>query len=264
MMPAMDVNGTRLEVSDRGEGAPLLLVHGTGGHAAIWGEAPERLSHENRVILYDRRGFGASAGPAAERFGVHADDAAALLRSLDAAPATVLGWSGGGVVALDLAVRHPEVVNGLVLAEAPLNLSTHPTASALRMTLALQARRLRGDREGAAEVMYRWSAGYSSGGNGYDRYPEAWRAQMRAHAPSTLHELDQLTRFHLSKRALAGIRCPVTCLLGELSEPAFHSATRLAEKRIAGTRVVDVPRAAHLMPTDNVEAFVGAVEAAAV
>ena len=79
-------------------------------------------AHGFRVIAGNRRGTGGSTRENWPDGGVpqHADDAAALLRALDAAPATVIGFSSGGVVALALAERHPEVVDRVVAWEPAL------------------------------------------------------------------------------------------------------------------------------------------------
>ena len=105
-----------------GDGAPLLLVHGAAEDAAMLTPQAEAFAaHGRRVVWYDRRGTGASTRDGWPHGGVaqHADDAAALLRTLDAAPATVLGFSSGGVVAMALAARHPDVVTDVIAWEPP-------------------------------------------------------------------------------------------------------------------------------------------------
>lgn len=116
-----------------GDGRPLLLVHGAAEDAGMLApQAAAFAARGRRVITYDRRGTGASTRADWPGGGVarHADDAADLLRSLDAAPATVLGFSSGGVVAMALAARHPDVVDE-VIAWEPAALGVLPDAPAL-------------------------------------------------------------------------------------------------------------------------------------
>ena len=104
---------TPLPALTAGAGPPLLLVHGAAEDAAMLTPQAEAFAAQGRrVIWYDRRGTGAAPRDGWPDGGVaqHADDAAALLRALGAAPATVLGFSSGGVVALALAAQHPDVV----------------------------------------------------------------------------------------------------------------------------------------------------------
>jgi pimeloyl-ACP methyl ester carboxylesterase len=102
--------------------APVLLIHGGAEDATMLAPQAEAIAaHGRRVIWYDRRGTGASTrddwpGSGADQ---HADDAATLVRDLDAGPAVVLGLSSGGVVALALAARHPQVVAEAIAWEAP-------------------------------------------------------------------------------------------------------------------------------------------------
>jgi pimeloyl-ACP methyl ester carboxylesterase len=116
------VNGTTLHVHRRGHGDPLLLVHGGGEDASMLAAQADGLAAAGyQVITYDRRGTGASGREEWPGSGAaqHADDAAALLHELGTAPATVVGVSSGGVIALDLAARHPEAVSRVVAWEPP-------------------------------------------------------------------------------------------------------------------------------------------------
>lgn len=97
-----------------GDGPPLLLVHGGAEDVGMLTPQAEAFAARGfRVIWYDRRGTGGSTRENWPDGGVeqHADDAAALLQDLGAVPATVLGFSSGGVVALAVAGRHPEAVS---------------------------------------------------------------------------------------------------------------------------------------------------------
>jgi pimeloyl-ACP methyl ester carboxylesterase len=116
-----------------GEGRPLLLVHGAAEDVDMLAPQAEAFAARGRrAIRYSRRGTGASSRAGWPDGGVarHADDAAELLRALGAAPATVLGFSSGGVVAMALAARHPDVVAEAIAWEPPA-ISVLPDAEAL-------------------------------------------------------------------------------------------------------------------------------------
>lgn len=104
---------------ERGSGPPLLMAIGTGSTMAEWDPALlARLARGRRLILFDYPGIGRSSRLRGGRtsFASLADTSAAFLRAIGVARADVLGWSMGGFVAQQLAIRHPEVVRRLVLA----------------------------------------------------------------------------------------------------------------------------------------------------
>jgi pimeloyl-ACP methyl ester carboxylesterase len=254
------VNGIDLYYEERGSGPPLLLIHGTGAYADLWSPVLEGLAGSFRVIAYDRRGFARS--PSAGRWSLsdHARDAAALLEMLGASPATVVGWSAGGVVALDLAASFPQRITGLVLAEPAVHLLLHPTRSSLAMSVRSAGNRyLRRDRAKAAATMYRWAGGYKTGGNAFDGFPEAWQEQMLAHAQSTLREMDQLMRPYPSRATVRSIKCPVSVLEGQLSDPTFPVVDTSVMGLLPQARKISLEGAAHFLQVDQPERWVEAV-----
>ncbi len=116
-----DVNGTTLHVEVRGSGPALLIIHGGGEDAEVWRPVAERLE-DFTVVTYDRRGTQRSGrddwpgGGSAQ----HADDAAALLRALRLDEVVVFGSSSAGIVALQLALRHPTLVRRALVFEPGL------------------------------------------------------------------------------------------------------------------------------------------------
>jgi pimeloyl-ACP methyl ester carboxylesterase len=96
-----------------GTGAPVVLLHAGVADRRMWQPQLPPLGHRFRVISPDLRGFGDSPLPP-EPY-VDADDLADLLDHLGVVDAAVVGSSMGGRVALELATRHPDRVNSLVL-----------------------------------------------------------------------------------------------------------------------------------------------------
>ena len=100
---------TELYHEVRGSG-PALLTGGGTGDAGEWANLAPTLAEECTVVTYDRRGISRSPRPdrwTATSMAEMADDAAALLRALDLAPAVVVGHSGGASMACGLVVAIP-------------------------------------------------------------------------------------------------------------------------------------------------------------
>jgi 3-oxoadipate enol-lactonase len=101
----------------RGEGDPLLLIHGLGYTRDGWGPARDLLSQHFLVVSFDNRGMGESdAPPPPYSAAALAEDALAVLDAADLDHAHVVGTSLGGMVAQELVLAHPERVGRLVLA----------------------------------------------------------------------------------------------------------------------------------------------------
>src|SRR6201991_2942338 len=107
---------TQLYWESTGDGPPVLLVMGLGLSGGAWWRTVETLSRRFRVITFDNRGVGRSRGltPAYTTEAL-ADDAVAVLDALEVDQANVYGLSLGGMVAQQIALRHPRRVRSLVL-----------------------------------------------------------------------------------------------------------------------------------------------------
>jgi pimeloyl-ACP methyl ester carboxylesterase len=121
--PAVDrsgyatVNGLRMYYEDHGSGPPLLLLHGGGSTAQTsFGAVIPRLARTHHLIAPEQQAHGHSGDRDRPlSFEQMADDTAALLAQLGIAHADVLGFSNGGVVAMELAMRHPRLVRRLIV-----------------------------------------------------------------------------------------------------------------------------------------------------
>jgi pimeloyl-ACP methyl ester carboxylesterase len=114
-----DVNGIRLYVETHGTGKPMILLHGGLGSGEMFGPILPALTEHHQVILPDLQGHGRTADvdrPLDIR--TMADDIAALIDHLGLDRPDVVGYSLGGGVALQTAMRHPDKVGRLVAASA--------------------------------------------------------------------------------------------------------------------------------------------------
>jgi pimeloyl-ACP methyl ester carboxylesterase len=223
-MPRAHVNGIDIYYEEQGEGDPILCIHGTSSSALVWEDAARELAGHGRCIVYDRRGSFRSERPEPYEtsVGEHADDAAALLDSLSAAPAIVIGRSYGGEVALDLARRYPEKVKAMALLEpASLSLSSEgrewwqPVMDKV-LTVGVT------DISSVAEVFLQevvddetWAA-----------FPDEIKNMLRGNGPAILAEL-RGGPLELTVEEMGAIDQPALMVSAKDSPEAFRSVDRI-------------------------------------
>jgi len=141
------INGARLYYEVYGKGEPLLLLHGNGGNIAAMKFQIEDFSKSFEVIVMDCRGRGKSElGPEPLTYMQMAEDAAALLDHLHAAPACLIGRSDGGILGLLMGINFPDKMKKIAVYGA--NLWPGPTA-----LYAHEAEQIHRDRTQAEEMI---------------------------------------------------------------------------------------------------------------
>ena len=228
---------------DRGTGPPVLLLHGQPGDGASWGRVVDRLADRHRVLAPDRPGYGTTTLEASGMVA-NADRMAELLRDRGATPATVVGHSWSGGVAVLLAARHPDVVRSLVLVGA---VGTPDSVNGLDGLLAA-------DRVGewltVAGRVDR-ALGYLAATLPDEVVPEGW-AGVRGRS---------LRTFVVEQRALMAELPEVTARLGELTVPVAvvvgewdvvvpPTAARSLARAVPGAELVRVPGVGHFVARD--------------
>jgi pimeloyl-ACP methyl ester carboxylesterase len=114
------VNGLNLYYEIHGSGAPLVLLHGGFGATGMFGDLLDTLAARRQVIAVDLQGHGRTADIDRPLRNEHmADDIAALIAHLGLGTASVMGYSLGGGVALQTAIRHPELIDRLIVVSTP-------------------------------------------------------------------------------------------------------------------------------------------------
>jgi esterase len=248
LMAELQVNGVRLYYEEHGQGPPILCVHGTGGSALMWGAAVPELARLGRVIVYDRRGCTRSQRPDpydTTTISEHADDAAALLDALGAAPAAVIGRSYGGQVATDLALRYPERARALVLLEgASLGLSAEAVAweEALRQRVQAAAAE---NPTTVGETFILTVLGDAA----WDGFPAPVRQMFADNGPAILAEVTGGS-LQVGQAALAGIDQPTLLVAAASSPRAFRQATDAMATAMPNSRIFLVEGGHMINPAD--------------
>jgi pimeloyl-ACP methyl ester carboxylesterase len=277
-----DVNGAALAYREQGEGEPVVFVHGSASDLRSWEQQLPAIGTSYRAIAYSRR--YARPNPDIEpgtddQMFTHVDDLIALLRVLDAAPAHLVGQSFGAFICLLAAIRHPELVRSMVLAEPPvlsLFMSTPPRPTeVLRLFMrrpktarvilgftvktafpAMKAFR-RGDDEQALQTF-----GYGIvGKEHYERLPEQRKQQLRENVNTLRAQLLGDGFPPLGEDEVRRATTPTLLMTGERS-PAF--LLRLADglqELLPNVERVEIAGASHGMTEENAgaanEAIVG-------
>jgi pimeloyl-ACP methyl ester carboxylesterase len=105
------VNGISIHYAVYGRGSPVVLLHGGLANSDYWGNQIEALMPHHTVIVMDSRGHGRSTRDSRPYgYDLMADDVVALMDALKVPRADIVGWSDGGILGLDLAIRHPDRV----------------------------------------------------------------------------------------------------------------------------------------------------------
>jgi len=231
-----DLPGLRMYFEEHGKGRPLVLLHGGGSTAQTsFGAILPLLARHHRVIAPEQQAHGHT--PDADRplsFEQMADDTAALLQRLGVREADVLGYSNGGVVALQLALRHPGLVRRLVLASSYFERSGMPPA----FWQGFDAARL----EDMPAVLREAHLSVAPGPGGLAAMFSKTVAMMKAFRD-------------LPEESLRSIRGPSLVMVGDRDVMSVEHAARMA-RLLPQARLAVFPGAGH-------GAYLGAAEAAA-
>ena len=254
---AVRSDGCGLHVEVAGEGVPILLIHPAGATASTWGAAAVQLAGLGRLITYDRRGYARSGGAPVHSAAAHTADAAAILGSLGVGRAVVVGTSAGAAIAVDLAVRRPDLVRAVVAHEFPWRYTRHlPSASQVAALARIGWLGLRGREREAVETLLRSAYAYRDGGTAWDAFPEEWREAARENAPAALADFRNSVGVYPSARDLATVTVPVVCSYGARSPRNMSRLVRALASAIPGARTHEIEGGGHAAPFDAPDKFV--------
>ncbi|MFD7712052.1 alpha/beta fold hydrolase [Streptomyces sp. NPDC059785] len=241
----------RLAYQEAGSGPALVFLHGGFLDHRMWEEQLRTFAPRYRVIAFDARGHGGSSnatGPFRP-----ADDVAALLRGLDAAPAVLVGVSMGGATAVDCALEHPGLVRAVVVSGVGTSEPVFEDPWALDV-LAAQGRSLAaGDVTGWVDAFQRFTAGPHRELSVVDpevvrRIREMALNTLRKHVPG---EPDHRVPIAATWERASGITVPVCAINGALDGPDHLAMAGRLTELVPDGHTTTVPGAAHYPNMEN-------------
>ena len=238
-------------------GTPVVLSHALGLDLHMWDELAETLAADRPVLRYDHRGHGGSAVPVGPyTMDDLVDDAARLIREWGRGPVVWVGLSMGGMVGQGLAVRHPELIKGVVLANTS---AQYPEAAKAMWAQRIATVQEKGLAAIADMVMERY---FSAAFRASQPEPVAafkqtvLRCDPAGYAAccNAVSHVDWLEQ-------LRGVTCPTLVIAGAQDVGAPVSMSQAIVERIKGAELVVIDEASHLSVAEQPAQFTQLVQA---
>ena len=238
-------------------GAPIVLSHALGLDLHMWDDLAAHLAAQQHPVLrYDHRGHGGSAAPAGPySMDELVDDAARLIREWGRGPVVWVGLSMGGMVGQGLAVRYPELLKALVLANTT---SQYPAAAAAVFAQRIEKVEQGGMTAIVESVLERYfSADFRAT---QLAAVAATRAKVLRSNPmgyvATCHAIGQVDWLE----RLREVRCPTLIIAGALDVGAPVAMSQAMAERISGAELVVFDQASHLSVAEQPAACTAALD----
>jgi 3-oxoadipate enol-lactonase len=240
-----------------GAGHPLLLLSGLGGTRHGWWKQLGPLSARYHVINMDNRDAGDSAlSPGPYTIAVMAEDTAGVIQNLELGPTHVVGISMGGMIAQELAIRHPDLVDKLVLvsttAGGPTSVNAKPEIGALLT-----------DPEPDIEKRLRRTFTLIAGEGYMAAHPEDLdqiiKNSVEKPMPAESYQRQLMACMHHSQNGVADmlgkITAPTLVIHGEYDPLIPYENGKFLATHIEGARLSSYPGVGHLSMIEAPERF---------
>jgi len=253
------VNGVELFFETKGEGDPLVLVHGSWGDHLNWQAVVPGLAKSFRVLAYDRRGHSQSERPGEGLRRDDEDDLAGIMQELELAPAHVAGNSFGASIVLGLAARRPELFRSLIIHEPPLlaiveDPEVRPLMDEVQRKSDVVIGRLRaGDIAGGARQFVEEIA---LGPGAWDQLPSEVRETFKKNASTWVNEGEDPAWATLDLQSLSAFSRPSLLSGGDQSPQFFSVIIRKLAEALKGSSRHVFRGAGHVPHLTNADEYV--------
>jgi len=241
------VNGTDIYYLLAGDGPPLVLVMGLAGNTDWWGEGfLEILSRDFRLLAFDNRGAGRSGFPEGPyTIPILAEDTEAIMEAMGWEKAFVAGFSMGGMIAQELALNRPELVEKLVLISTFCGgeEAVQPEPEILSL--------INSPKDGIPEeVVARGTAWLLFPKEFLEEHPETMEDFVRLYLKAPISprayakQVEAVARWGSYQR-LPRIQCPTLVITGDQDVIIPPENSRILAERIPGAVLQVIPGAGH-------------------
>jgi len=256
--------GIEINYELSGQGACLALIHGFSDNLTMWYNQIPVFAKHLQVLTYDVRGHGQTETPEGDfSMGIFADDLHALLKALHIEKTCVLGYSMGGGIGVQFAIKYPRMVTGLVFANSgAVGPDVHPTAE--QMAEMEERRRQMMDlvETGKIEVIADAMAERSLSPGFKDREPAVFQrykeVKMRNNPKHYLPIMQAMASGMANPPDLRQLKCPALIIGGEYDGFMAVDVAKSMEKAIPEATVKILPTG-HAAAIEAPEAFNQAV-----
>lgn len=238
---------------EKGQGAPVIFIHGVGLDLNIWSNQIQALSSQYRVICYDMLGHGKSACPLGpytlEHFVKQLDE---LFSYLSLSQAHFVGFSMGGLVAQAYAIHYPEKVCSLTIMSSIAKRSEEQRQGVLARVKEVEEQ---GHKATIGAAIQRWfnqpfMEQHPEVVNQIQQrlennHPDAYLSAYRVFATADEELYEQL----------AQIQCPTLIVTGELDQGSTPKMAELMAKQIPRSEVTIFPGIKHMLPIEAAESL---------
>ncbi|MFA0810225.1 alpha/beta fold hydrolase [Microbulbifer epialgicus] len=253
-------NTQQINHPQRKSGEALILLHGALADERMWEPHIEILTKDFNTISITQRHFGTSGESSAEGFGIntHADDLINFLTKLDSGPTHLAAWSYGADVALNAAIKSPELIKSLFIYEPgyPGCLNDQEMNEYMQDAEAMFGKVFQAVSEGELKEAAEFLIDRSGNAAGYfSAQSLAHRTQQLENAHTLPLQLSQTEQPTLDKTSLSGIQVPTTIAYGSDTRSLFKIVSRSVSAYIPNSNLIEISSANHMLPLENPEQF---------